>query len=415
MPLPLLIALAVAQAGAQQSFSSPFGIAEPNRIALTPKIDGKLDLEEWDPLFKSADMQSLFEWEPRKLYVAAVVPTGHDVLASIDLHADGWLHGKDNLEIRLSNAAGGPKVTARLLDGTGINGPEWVDLPGLAMASTVVATSDGKATTFEASIGDSGFGLIPANKGTKMMIRIDDPLSTDPPAPAYLPRTLAPVTLVMSRSEALPAGLSFNPEMVGRASAAGENIRLRMAFNGTNAMKLQKLEMYTEGPSRNDTIQITVPFPPFDDKGRSYVDYSTGIMAGSPPGYRILRGNLTTTDNISAVTECSYRVGPLVDIELVQQAVPIAPLDRSMKFAFYIKSNSARTVTGDVTVVAPEPLKILNGAEKNANISTAHGTLRQAFELFLPPNVSGTFPIKFVGTANGKKYEQVQFLTVGGL
>ena len=219
----------------------------------------------------------------------------------------------------------------------------------------------------------------------------------------------------MSRYEALPAGLKFNPEMVGRSSVAGENTRLRLAFDGANTMKLQKLEMHTEGPSKNDTIQITVPFPKFDDKGRSYVDYSTGIMEGSPEGYRVLRGTLTTTDNIGAVMECSYRVGPLVDFELVQQTVPIAPLDRSMKLAFYAKSNSTKRVSGDVIIVVPDPLKVLNGAQKTVDITTSHGQMRETFDMFFPPNISGTFPIKFVVTVNGKKSEQVQYLTVGGI
>jgi hypothetical protein len=221
--------------------------------------------------------------------------------------------------------------------------------------------------------------------------------------------------LVTSRYEALPKGLAFNPELVGRSSVAGETTRLRMAFDGNNGLKLQKLEMHTEGPSKNDTIQITVPFPKFDDKGRSYVDYSTGIMEGSPEGYRILRGTLTTADNIGAVLECNYRVGPPADFDLVRQNVAVAALDRSMKFGFYIKSNSTKKVSGDVTIVVPEPLKILNGAQRNVTISTTRGQVREAFDLFFPPNASGTYPVKFVATINGKKYEQVQFITVGGL
>lgn len=433
MPLPLLFALVVAQGQSappagqtspkpisqsgdqtpQQPFTSSFDIAEPNRIAITPKLDGKLDDEEWDPLFRAPNFQSFFQWEPGKLYLAAVVPTGRDVLASFDLHGDGWLHGKDNLEVRISSGQGKPTVTARLLDCNGINGPTWIDEPGFAVSSVAVSSSDGVNTTIESAIVDTGIGLIPFVKGAKMMMRVDDPLSTDPPAPPYLPRSLAPITLVMARSAALPGKLRFNPEMVGRSGVAGETTRLRLGFDGSNEMKLQKLEMHTEGPARNDSIQMTVPFPPFDSKGRSYVDYSTAIADGSPEGYRILRGTLTTVDNISAITECSYRVGPLVDFELVQQLIPTAALDRSMRITFYVKSNSTKNVKGDVTIVVPDPLRILNGAEKSASISISKGQSRQSFELLLPAKVEGTFPVRFIGTANGKKFEQTQFLTVG--
>lgn len=277
------------QQPAAQPFTSPFTIPEENRIARTPIIDGRLDPEEWDPLAKTGDMQSFFQWEPGKFYVAAIVPDGRDVVASFDIQANGWLHGKDNLEVRLSNNQGRVSVVGRILDGTGIQGPKWIDLPGFSLTSTAAATDDGKMTTYEACIADIGLGIVPTARGTKMLMRIDDPLTTDPPALAYLPRTLSPVTLVMSRCEALPPKLEFNPEMAGRSCVGGEYTRLRFGFNGNETLKLKQLELHTEGPTRGDEIQVTQPFPKFDDKGRAFIDYSTPITEDGPLGYRVLR------------------------------------------------------------------------------------------------------------------------------
>jgi len=435
MSLPLLFAIVVAQGqatpppatnpapsaqqpaqqAAPQPFSSAFIVAEPNRIALTPKIDGKLDDEEWDLLSTSADMKDYFQWEPGKFFIAGVVPNSHDLVASFDLKANGWLIGKDNLEIRISSASGTPTVSARVLDGTNIAGPRWIDLPGFAISSVAAASTDGVNTTYEAAIVDNGLGLIPSEKGAKLMLRIDDPLSTDLPAPAYLPRSLTAVSLVFDRSAALPPGLRFNPEGHGRTSVPGESTRIRLGFNGTNAMKLQRLEMHSEGFSKNDTNQMAVPFPIFDNRGRSFADYNTGIAIGSPEGYRVLKGTLTTSDNISAVLEASYRVGPLVDFEIPRQSIAIEALDRSVKFAFYIKSNSFKKVEGDVTISVPDPLRVLNGAERKIGIYTNRGQDRETFELFLPPNVKGTFPITFSATINKKKIQQVQYITIGTL
>lgn len=404
----------VATQPAQQPFSAPFAIAEPNRIALTPKIDGKLDEEEWDPLATTPDMKTFFQWEPGKLYLAAVVPNGHDVLASFDLHANGWLIGKDNLEVRVTNGPIKPTITARLMDGTGVQGPKWIDLPGFSLSSSVAATSDGTNTTFEIRIADVGLGILPTDPGTKMLMRIDDPLSTDPPSPAYLPRTLSPVTLVMARAAALPPGLRFNPEMIGRSSVAGEGTRIRLGFNGTNAMKLQRIALRSEGFSRNDTDEHTLVFPKFDDRGRSYVDYGTDIKEGSPEGYRVLRGTLTTADGVSAMVQGSYRVGPIIDFDIPRQTLAVATMDRSIRIPFYIKSNSSKRVSGEVNIVVPEPLKVLNGNEHKISIFSNRGADRQTFDLFLPPNASGTYPIKFAAMVNGKKIEQIEYLTIGG-
>ena len=398
-----------------QTFSSAFSVAELNRIALTPKIDGTIDEEEWDLLTSTADMKGYFQWEPGKLHIAGQVPAGHDLVASFDFGANGWLIGKDNLEVRLSSVDSKVTITCRVVDGTGISGPKWIDLPGMSLASTAATTTSGEVTTYEATIGDMGIGLLPTDAGSKLMLRLDDPETTEAPAPAYLPRTLSPVTLVLQRSAALPEGLHFNTEGVGRSVVPGESTKLRLTYNGNNAMKLQRLEMHSEGFAKNDTNQLAVPFPKFDDKGRSYVDYLTSVAEGSSAGYRLLKSTLTTADNISAVMESSYRVGPLVDFEIPRLVVPVAPLDRSIRYTFYAKSNSAHPVKGEVTVSVPEPLKVLNGADHKVNIVTARGRDRQTFEIFFPPNTSGTFPVKFAATLDGKKIEQVQYITIGGL
>jgi len=439
MPLPLLFILLVAQGQAPESlvlgstqnispqtaqtqttaatqpFSSSFNIAEPNRIALTPKIDGNLDVEEWDPLSTSPDMKSYFQWEPSKLHIAAQVPTGHDLIASFDLHANGWLIGKDNLEVRLSNANSTVTIACRIMDGTGIAGPKWIDVPGMVLSSTAAAITNGPTTTFEATIVDPGLGILPSEAGVKMLMRMDDPMSTDPPAPAYLPRSLSPVTLVYQRSAALPPGLHFNAEGLARSSVAGETMKLRLTFNGNNSMKLQRLEMESEGFAKNETNGLKSLFPKFDDKGRAYVDYTTPIADTSPVGYRLLRATLFTADNINAVMEASYRIGPVVDFDIPLQIMAVAPLDRSVRFSFYAKSNSVKQAKGDVTISIQDPLRVLNGADHKISISSNRGNDRQTFELFLPPNTSGTFPVKFSSVINGKKMEQVRYITIGGL
>ncbi|MDR3692496.1 MAG: hypothetical protein P4L46_24150 [Fimbriimonas sp.] len=405
-------------ANGSQQFSSAFNVAEPNRIALTPKIDGVIDEEEWDPLSSSSDFKTYFQWEPLKLHIAAKVPAGHDLLASFDLSGNGWLIGKDNLEVRLSSSGGNGStatISCRVLDGTGIQGPRWIDLPGMTLASTGAASSDGSGTTFEATLVDPGIGILPAEPGAKLMLRMDDPETSDAPAPAYLPRLLSPVTLSYQRSAALPPGLRFNTEGLARSSAAGESIKLRLTFNGNNSMKLQRIEIHSEGSAKNDTNGLNSLFPKFDDKGRSYVDYSTPIAEGSASGFRVLKSTLLTADNINAVMESSYRIGPVIDFEIPRLLTPVAPLDRSVRYIFYAKSNSFKQVRGEVTISVPDPLRVLNGADHKINIATNRGKDRQTFELFLPPNTSGTFPVKFTAMLNGKKMEQVQYITIGGL
>ena len=159
---------------------------------------------------------------------------------------------------------------------------------------------------------------------------------------------------------------------------------------------------------------IAVPFPLFDNKGRSYVDYDTGIRDTAALGFRVLKGSLTAGDGISAVLESSYRIAPPVDLTLVTQPIPLGDNDRSLKLGFYIHSNSTRPLRGAVSITVPEPLKLVNTNAREFEVATSRGRLRMAFELYVPANTSGTFPIHFIGQAKGQKFDQIGYITIGG-
>jgi hypothetical protein len=396
-------------------FGAPFAVAEPNRLAISPILDGKLDTEEWDPLATTADgAKTYFQWEPGKLHAAAVVPNGHDAVFSFDMDSNGWLQGKDNIEVRLSFASGKPVATVRLLDATTVAGPTWRTFPGLAAAASVAASSDATSTTYELTLNDPGLASLPTDAGENLSLRIDDPLSTDAPYEPFVPRLMSPVTLGYYRSAGLPKGVRFAPEAEGRSYVAGEQGHIRLTFNGTNAANLQRLELRTEGPAKNDTNMLAVPFPNFDAKGRSFVDYNTGIRDSASIGFRVLHATLTAGDGVSAILETSYRIAPPIDISLVIKPIPTSDIDRSVKVGFYIHSNSMRPVVGDLTASIPEPFKLVNANARGFEVATRRGRLRENLEVYIPANATGTIPVHFTGEANKTKVDQILYLTIGG-
>jgi hypothetical protein len=268
MPLPVLFALALAQgvqdpttppaAPAQEptNFTAPYEVLEPNRLALTPIIDGKIEDEEWDYLGAAGTGKAYFQWEPNAFHIAGVVPEGRELLASFDLRQNGWLIGSDNLQVRISMLDGKPVVRARLLDGTRITGPTWIELPGMTLSSKVAARTDAGMTTYEASIQDCGIGLVPVDMGAKLAVRVDDPLATEANFEPFLPRVLSNVNLGMMRSAALPNGLKLGVEGLGKTVTPGETVRVRLTFNGNDNMHLNRLALRTEGFGRDVTNKL---------------------------------------------------------------------------------------------------------------------------------------------------------------
>ncbi|CAN5416357.1 hypothetical protein BH11ARM1_BH11ARM1_16330 [soil metagenome] len=432
MPFPLMLALAMIQgqeatppvqvtpiqaAPIQQevtSFTTPYEILEANRIALTPSIDGTIAEDEWDELGDAGKGKAYLQWEPNELHIAGRVVEGHDLLLSVDFRNNGWLIGSDNVEFRLSTTETGAIITTRLLDATKVTGPTWVNLDGFQKTTEIKSETVDGMTTYEATIKDTGMGLLPVETEATMSVRVDAPPTTEAAFQPFLPRVMTPVKLMMQRSAAMPTGLRFNTEGLGKSVAPGDYMRLRVTFNGTNNMNLTKIAMRSEGLASEGTTKIEIPFPKFDTKGRAFVDYQTTLADNVPLGYKTLRTQISSADGISSLIQSSYRVAPPVDFDLVRLQLPVAANDRSQKYSFYARSNGGKRMVGHVDVVVPAPLRVINANGWDLALS-ANQRNRYTFELLVPADVVGTFPITFKGKLNGLPVEQTDYMTVGTL
>ena len=388
-------------------------LVETQRIAITPTLDGVIGDEEWDPLTIDGDVSTYFQWEPTALHFAGKIPAGTDLLVSLDFGANGWLLGKDNLELRFHpDASGTVSISGRILDGTGINGPVWVPIPGFSISSNAVAKSDSNSVTIEATVRDTGEGLLPLTDRKTVAIRVDAVPAASQDLLAYLPRVLSTVTLGYFRSAGLPAGLTFRPEGEARSVVPGQTLGVRLTFEGKSDLGISRLDLRSEGAARAVTNLMEVPFPGFDRKGRAFVDYETAVAPTGDLGYRILRGTVQTKDGVPGITQTSIRLAPLVDVDFVRQDVPLADRDRSQKFSFYLKSNSGRGTAGTVKVTVPEPLRILNGGDRRFEIARGRGGNRQVVEIYIPKGATGTFPVTFDLVVNKEPSVQKGFITI---
>src|SRR3990172_9016718 len=128
MTTAVFLAVLLGQA-ADNPFAAPQNVAEPDRIALTPKLDGKLEEEEWDSFASSGGNSVSFQWEPGRIHAGASMPLSHELVVSLDLRGDGWLIGDDNLELRLGWSDGKPALKARWMNASEAAGPKWIDAP----------------------------------------------------------------------------------------------------------------------------------------------------------------------------------------------------------------------------------------------------------------------------------------------
>ncbi len=404
---PLFLLALQTPAPAPLDLRQPPAVTERTRIELTPKLDGRIEDEEWDPLVLSGEVKTYLQWEPGALHVAAATAAGRDLLVSVDPDGDGWLVGANNLEARIGLRDGKPFVKLRILDATNVSGPTYREIAGLEAASTAVVGADG---TIEATLGDPGLGLLPL-KGGKLAIRVDMVPSTDAPLAPNEPRALAPLMFADVRDAALPAGLKTKVDFNDIATTPGETATVRFAFSGTPMPR--RVALRTEGLGREATSAMELPFPE-TRKGVARVEYKTRIQPEATLGYRVARATLTGADGVPSVVQASFRVAPLADVMLNDTTLKPSAQDRSIKVGFTVFGNSSKRLSGRTTIsVAGGGYRVLNGDEsQKVGLFEPRRGLPRSFGLFVPANARGTVPIRFSMEMGGRKFEIVRYLTI---
>jgi len=401
-------------AAAPQPFIDKQDVADLTRLALTPKLDGVVDPEEWDPFVQSGDLDSYFQWEPGKLYLAAKAPVGDEVIYSFDLKNNGWLVGRDNVEIRMRQTDTGLQVSGRVLDADNKAGPKWLDMPGIAAAANVASkvSEDGKTWTGEVQLNDPGTGYFPDGP-RNIGARVDlIPIGSTEVA-SYIPRGIQQVKLGYKRATGLPGGVYWEPEHEGQFVYPGTSLALRYTFKGDGASLFQRVAMRTEGPLKDTTNAIEVPFPKLDKKSRAVVDYKTKIPDDASIGYHVAHCVITSKDGATAVGQASFRVAPDIDMELVREKIHKDARSNVEKMTIYLRSNSPDTMKGTLHVTPPTGFSILSGNDLPFVLYKTQ-TVRRVVQVSIPSNAVGTFAFDLgtrVGsdTAHHTAYVTIQY------
>lgn len=395
-----------------QPFIDVQDVADRTRLALTPKLDGVIEPEEWDPFVQTADYSSYFQWEPGKIYIAAKAPVGDEVVFSFDLKNNGWLVGRDNLEVRLRHTEAGLQIIGRVLDADNKNGPKWIDVPGIAAAADSASTisDDGKTWTGEVALNDPGTGYFPDGPGN-IGARVDLVSMDAQEVAAYVPRAVQTMKLGYKRATGLPGGVIWEPQHEGEYVAPGRSLSLRYTFRGNDANVFQRVAMRSEGFAKNSTNSLEVPFPKLDKKGRAFVDYNTRIEPDASTGYRVAQCLITSKDGATAMGQASYRVAPDIDMELVREDIKRSDKPSLLKVTIYLRSNSQDKFKGILHMTPPTGFTILTGNDMPFVLYKTQ-TVRRVMELSVPANAVGTYSFDMTSKVGHDDYHHTGYLTI---
>jgi hypothetical protein len=388
-------------------------VPDKQRLAITPRIDGVRANEEWDPFARVGAMDAYFQWEPGKLHLAAKLPKTHDAVYSFDLAKNGWLIGRDNLEIRLTKTESGATVKARLLDATNSTGPQWVELQSLATSSSVAGSEDADTGTWfvEATIEEPGLDMFPKDPA-RMSLRAD-PIARDASdREAFLPRVTTDVQLGFDRATGLPEALKWKPEGAGQTVTSGFPVNIRLTFQGKGDMGLQRIDMRSEGQIESMANAFGLVFPKFDSKGRAFVDYKTEAAQNMGYGYKVMRATMTFEDGAAAVGQVSFRIAPVLEFDLVSEPIKTMAETQTVRMSVFIRSNTRNRVDGTLRILPPSNFKLGGVSGKSFVIYNSRGAVRRVFDLTVPKDAKGTFPFSLQGELGDRTVAQTVYVTI---
>ncbi|HEY0867542.1 MAG TPA: hypothetical protein VGE01_09190 [Fimbriimonas sp.] len=387
-------------------------VVEPIRLAVSPVLDGTLGEEEWDPFADGEQSKSFLQWEPGKIHVAGILPPLHDLVVSIDVKNDGWLKGKDNIEVRIRQEGDRAVLSSRLLDATGKEGPVWTELPSVVQASEAVAREGQGGVFYEASIADAGLGLFSPERGQRFGVRYDAFPSDASDVAAFLPRAMSVITLATQRSAGMPNGLTPAVQDDFQTVVPGENMRMRVTFRGSNTLQIRRLSLRSEGDVRDRTLSLSTPFMVFDNKGRAFFDYDTRVSVESPFGYRLMRASVLAGDGLEGLIQASYRIAPLVDFTLRTKSIKANEANQVARVTYRIRSNSVSRVVGGVAVDLPEGWRNLSGQDKGYLLYQKGQPIDRSIDVEIPGGTQGVFPIKLKSVLGDQVTDQTLWITV---
>lgn len=392
-------------------FLTQYEVLQPVRVALTPHLSGKIQHENWNLFTKNNDLTSYFQWEPGILYAAATVPSKKDVVLSFDMHGKGWLHGKDNFEVRVSWTGQGPKMKVRRLNAEHQNGPQWFEDPLLNQSIQFFGSAKEDSWDMEMRILDAVLPEIKEGKQLGVRFDIIDP-DQETPVP-YLPRLIRPVKLQLDAALDLPAGMQWDASYKLRTVTFNHTLPIKFTFYRPDTASIKRIDLRTEGFEPNNMTFLGRPFPAYERTGKAIVETDVYIPENTALGYRVLRGKLLHADQKETMVESSFRVSEVVRFDFdLPKDLRSRNEPQTIRTHVIIRSQTPNKVNGRFSLEVPEGWTINSGIGYDFWINHSYGSQRMKVEFVVPKESEGLIPITCKANIEGKLIRQTFYLPI---
>ncbi len=375
-------------------------------------VDGRIEDGEWDVFYSFSSegwqVTTYADWDWKNLYVGARSNKPFDLLCTLDANDDGWFHGDENYEFKITRSADGNLVTAvSRYESRNVKTP------------TPTPVSESEASLVEVKGGQSAeqyeiemrvpFVLIrnfKPSSGTKVGLQIN--VKASPEDTAWVPTNLlgdvAHCVLVAKKFASLkPLELGF--DLKDSSVAHGEALvgRFHMTNAGTETLDVRSFVIAGEGKAGAYLSSERIRLEGLPPKKHFAHNTSTIIPSEMPVGSWALGAEVRSEDARLGGALVSFDVVEPFELELKLPATEVPADTAGVTIQVAIKNNTRRSARGKVKIILPVGWEIVKNADVREFIVNPRGSTSFAtFKAKPPIGELGQVPVRAEVTIGGQ-------------
>lgn len=399
---------AVTAEPAAQAFEMPTIAPDTQIFKRTPVIDGAVEDGEWDAFYSfitpAWEATTYADWDSKKLYFAAVSAKPIDLMITLDADADGWLHGEENYEIRITRAADGTASTAiSRYDSRSATSAAAAPVSA-AEAQMVVAKTSGSEGNYAIEVEIPGtlvrsLKLVPGRKiGLQLAVRTGS--DENAWVPGVGPASVRECVLVDKKIAALKP-LDINFDLPDSALARGEELvgKFHLTNTGGETVDVQSFIIAGEGKSGAYLSSQKVRMEGLVSRKHVGHEFRSIIPSDMPLGSWALGAEVQSRDGRLGGVLVSFDVVEPLEIELVLPEKPVMADVKDVTFGIIIKNNSGNSIRGTAKITLPPAWELWKNADKREFFARGESVSSVQFKARPPLGVQGEVPVKVEVTA----------------
>lgn len=390
---------------AVKSAAAPLCIPDTEIFRRTPTVDGTLDDGEWDVFYAcgSGDWNATTyaDWDSRSLYLAARSNKPFDLMGVFDANADGWFHGDENFEFKVTRGAdGGSVLQVGRYESRNTKAP---------VASAV---SDVEASMIEMKSGSAGDSYVVELRVPAALIRgfrlrdgqkigLNVLLKTTADESGWLPTNqvgdVKECTLVSMKFATLkPLVIGF--DLKDAAVARGETLsgRFHLTNAGSEQLDVRSFTIGGEGKAGGFLSSQRVRLEGLAPKQHFAHSTSSLIPSDMPTGSWAIGAEVRSNGEKLGAGLISFDVVDPFDLEM---KIPLGDVRSDVKdvsLAVNVQNNMRRSISGTAKITLPVGWELWRNQDvRSFGVSGDGGVTGVLFKAKPPLGEMGDVPVKF--------------------